>query len=548
MLLRLTKVINAAAAWAIMTSKHDDPHPTRTDRQSSRSDDADECLSIEAVSSFFPDLDVVTRALEAADIGVWAWDIASGRIIWSRNLEAIHRLPAGSFDGTLSFFETDVHPEDRPIVLAAIKETLETRRPYSVMYRVPARTGEEQRWLAASGTLVSNNDTPETLFGICHDVTARVHSEQELRMRAHRQEIVARLGARALTEENLQALLDEVAATVATMLDVDLVNILELVPGDGALLFRSGYGWKFDIAKAVQIPISPRSQGNYTLAAFGPVLVRDLRSESRFTPSPMLLEHGVVSSMSTTIVGHDRRKYGIFSVHTKRRRDFTDYDVALLTSVANIIAGAIQRRQLDERQRMIIRELHHRSGNLFSQLLALLSQTALTSKSVAELVSKFEARVFALANANRLLVEGGWQPASVQELLRAQLAPCVDRITLSGPDVYVEPSVAFALSCVAHELVSNAIKHGSLSALTGRVDLNWSVARTEPAMTLVLDWQERGGPAPKRPVRAGFGSRLINTVIKRQMNGQVRRTFREGGLRYRLTIPLTHERWPQTAA
>jgi PAS domain S-box-containing protein len=510
-------------------------------------DNADERSIVEAASSFFPDLDIVTRALEAADIGVWAWDIASGRIIWSRNLEAIHRLSAGSFDRTLSFFETDVHPEDRPIVLAAIKETLETRRPYSVMYRVPARTGEQQRWLAASGTLITNNDTPETLFGICRDVTARVHTEQELRMRAHRQEIVARLGARALTEENLQGLLDEVATTVATMLDVDLVNILELVPGDGALLFRSGHGWKFDIARA-QIPISSRSQANYTLAAFGPVLVSDLRSETRFTPSPMLLENGVVSGMSTTIVGHDRRKYGIFSVHTKRRRDFTDYDVALLTSVANIIAGAIQRRQLDERQKMIIRELHHRSGNQFSQLLALLSQTALTSKTVAELVSKYEARVFALANANRLLVEGGWQPASVQELLRAQLAPCLDRISLNGPDVYVEPGLAFALSCVAHELVSNAIKHGSLSALTGRVDLNWSVARTEPAMTLVLDWQEHGGPAPKRPVRPGFGSRLINTVIKRQMNGQVRRTFREGGLRYRLTIPLTHERWPQAAA
>jgi PAS domain S-box-containing protein len=529
-----------------MTSKHDDL--TRADAPPSRSKDARERAVGDDAASFFPDMDVVARALEAANIGVWAWDIASNRVTWSKNLEQIHRLPSGSFDGTLSFFESDVHPDDRPTVFAAIKESLETRRPYSVMYRLPSRIDEEQRWLTASGTVIINNGTPETLFGICRDITARVRTEQELRMRAHRQEIVARLGARALTEEDLQALLDEVATTVATMLDVDMVNILELVPGDDALLFRSGCGWKFDIAKMAQIPISSRSQANYTLAAFGPVLVPDLRSETRFAPSPMLLDHGVVSSMSTTIVGHDRRKYGIFSVHAKRRRDFTDYDVALLTSVANIIAGAIQRRQLDERQKMIIRELHHRSGNLFSQLLALLSQTALTSKSVAELVSKYEARVFALANANRLLVEGGWQPASVQELLRAQLAPCLDRVSLTGPNVYVEPGLAFALSCVAHELVSNAIKHGSLSALTGRVDLTWSVDRTQPAMTLVLDWQERGGPAPKRPVRPGFGSRLINTVIKRQMNGHVRRTFQESGLRYRLAIPLTHERWPQAAA
>jgi two-component sensor histidine kinase len=331
------------------------------------------------------------------------------------------------------------------------------------------------------------------------------------------------------------------------MLDVDLVNILELIPGDSALLFRAGYGWQSDTLNTAQIAISSRSQANYTLAAFGPVLVSDLRAETRFTPSPMLLDHSVVSGMSTTIIGHNRRKYGIFSVHTRHRRVFNDYDVALLSSIANIIAGAIQRRQLDERQGMMIRELHHRSGNLFSQLLALLSQTALTSKNIPDLVSKYEARVLALANANRLMVEGGWQPASLLELLRTQLAPYLDQVSLTGPDVYVDPALALTLSSVAHELASNASKYGSLSVLAGRVDLRWTIDRTEPTTILVLDWHESGGPKPKRPVRPGFGLRLINTVIKRQMNGEVRRTFSASGLRCRLSIRLTHERWPETA-
>jgi PAS domain S-box-containing protein len=495
---------------------------------------------------FFPDPEIVAYALEASEIGVWEWDITSDRITWSRNLEEIHRLPAGGFDGTFSSFEQDIHPDDRPGVIAAIKEALQTRRPYSVIYRLPPRPNQTERWIAAAGSVLDQGSR-QKLLGICRDVTSRVHTERELRMRAHHQEIVARLGARALTEEDLQGLLDEIASTVATMLDVDLVNILELVPGDEALVVRSGYGFRSDITKDSQIPISARSQANYTLAAFGPVLVSDLRSETRFTPSPLLLEHGIVSGMSTTIVGHDRRKYGIFSVHTKRPRAFADYDVALLTSVANIIAGAIQRRQLDERQKMMIRELHHHSGNLFSQLLALLSQTAATSRTVRELVTKFEARVFALANANRLVVEGGWQPALVLNVLKAQLAPYLERVSLDGPNVYVEPAVAFALSSVTHELVSNAVKHGSLSVLSGHVELRWSVDRTQRAGVLVLNWHEQGGPPPRRSVRSGFGSRLINAVIKRQMNGTVRRSYAKGGLRCRLAVPLSHERWPVAA-
>jgi two-component sensor histidine kinase len=490
---------------------------------------------------FFPDLEIVARALEAANIGVWAWDTASNKITWSRNLEEIHRRPLGSFDGTFSCFEQDIHPDDRSIVIAAVKESLETGRPYSVIYRLPPRPNEDDRWLTAAG-LVLDTENSRKLFGICRDVTTRVRTEHELRMRAQRQEIVARLGARALAEEDLQGLLDDIAVTVAAMLDVDLAVILELVPGEETLRVRSSYGWKPEIAGPTQIPISARSQANYTLAAFGPVLVSDLRSESRFAPSPVLLDEGIVSSMSTTIIGHDRRKYGIFAVHSRHRRDFADYDVALLTSVANIIAGAIHRHQFDEWQKVMIRELHHHSGNLFSQLLALHSRTAATSKNAAELVAKFEARVFALANANRLIVEGGWQPVSMLDVVKTQLAPCLDRVSLSGPDVHLDPTLAFALSSVVHELVSNAIKHGSLSVPAGQVDLAWCVDRTERARLLVLDWHERGGPLPKRSIRLGFGSRLINAVVKRQMGGKVRRTFPKTGLKCRLTVPLPHQR------
>jgi two-component sensor histidine kinase len=192
----------------------------------------------------------------------------------------------------------------------------------------------------------------------------------------------------------------------------------------------------------------------------------------------------------------------------------------------------------------MIRELRHRSGNLFSQLLALFSQTAKNSRSINDLVTKYEARVLALANAHRLITEGGWKSTSLNELLNTLLAPFLDRISFGGPNVFLEPDPTFGLSMAVHELVTNASKHGSLSDTRGRVELNWSVGRTDQGLTLVLDWKERDGPLPKRSRRPGFGTRLIAMVIERQLNGKVEQSFGPDGLDARLTVPLTHERWP----
>jgi two-component sensor histidine kinase len=163
---------------------------------------------------------------------------------------------------------------------------------------------------------------------------------------------------------------------------------------------------------------------------------------------------------------------------------------------------------------------------------------------VPDLVIKYEARVLALANAHRLITEGGWKSTSLNELLNTLLAPFLDRISFNGPNVFLEPDPTFGLSMAVHELATNASKHGSLTAPGGRVDLTWSVTRTQQGLTLVLEWMESRGPAPRRSRRAGFGSRLINMVIERQLNGQVEQSFGPGGLLAKLTVPLTHERWP----
>lgn len=497
---------------------------------------------------FFADAELICIALQAGRIGIWSWDIAAKRATWSSNVEAICGLPKDSLNETKMILEDDVHPEDRGAVIAAMQEALRTGTPRRVQYRLLPKPGADERWLETLATVVVENGVPVKLLGICRDVSDRARMHRELRIRASQQEAVARLGAQALTELGLQRFFDDSVKTIAATLDVELVKILELVPGDAELLLRAGTGWQPGFVGTALVSTDRDSQAGFTLAAGGPVIVENLATESRFSGQPLLHEHGVVSGLTIPIAGRDGRTYGVLGVHTTRRRSFSENDVSFLAAVANMIAGAIQRRQLDQRHELMIRELRHRSGNLFAQLLALFSQTAKTSKNIAELVPKYEARVLALANAHRLITESGWRSASLTEILNPLLAPYLDRVTLSGPDVFLEPDPTFGLSAAVHELATNASKYGSLSARAGRIEVAWSVQRTELGLTLLFDWKERDGPPHKRTRRPGFGSKLIHTVIERQLNGKVEQSFGPKGMETKLTIPLTHERWPGAVA
>jgi len=372
--------------------------------------------------------------------------------------------------------------------------------------------------------------------------------EDELRNRARQQEALAQLAERALIEPDLERLLNDAVSTVALILAVDFVKILELLPGGDELLLRAGYGWEADSIGSVMSAITPNSYARYTLNSAVPVVTSDFAGETRFEIEPYLKDHACVSGMRVTVAGRDGRAYGMLGVCTNKPRRFAPQDTAFLAAVANLLAGAIQRRQLEQRNELMIRDMRHRSGNLFSQLLALFSQTARNSKSIADLASKYQARVLAMASAHRLITEGGFQSIPIMELLYVVLGPYLDRVTFSGPNVDLEPDPIFNLSAALHELAANAIKHGSLSRPKGQLDLAWTVSRTERGMTLNLDWVEKNGPPTRRPRRLGFGSRLLSLVIERQLNGEVQRTFSRHGLSVHMVVPLTHERWPAPAA
>jgi two-component sensor histidine kinase len=499
-------------------------------------------------TGFFPNFATVRAGLEFARIGVWSWDAVTDSLTWSINLESLHGMPPSSFDGTLSGFLANIHSDDRANVEAQLAEAMRARTPFRARYRTARPNGREECWLEATGAVIVEDGRARGMSGLCYDVSGRVALENELRNRAKQQEALAQFGERALVEPDLERLLNDAVSTVTLTLSVDFVNILELLPGDTELLLRAGFGWKSELLGTVVTTTAPKSLARFTLDSAAPIVIGDFAEEERFEIAPYMKEHHCVSGMTVTIAGRDGRAYGILGVCSSRKRHFTARDTAFLAATANLLTGAIQRRQLEQRNELMIRDMRHRTGNLFSQLLALFSQTARTSKGIPDLTSKYQARVLAMANAHRLITEGGWQSIPIMELLYVVLGPYLDRASLKGPNVELEPDPVFNLSAALHELAANAIKHGSLSRSKGQLELHWSVDRTERGMALMLDWVEKNGPPVRRPRRVGFGTRLIDLVIERQLNGQVIRTYSSKGLAVKMLVPLTHERWPLASA
>src|SRR5256885_12489493 len=96
-----------------------------------------------AAAPSFPDLEAFGIAFEAGRIGVWTWDIKSNAVKWSGNMEQIHGLASGSFDGTFAGFQKDIHPEDLPEVLAAVQESVRSGKAYHVHYRLAPHAEKE---------------------------------------------------------------------------------------------------------------------------------------------------------------------------------------------------------------------------------------------------------------------------------------------------------------------------------------------------------------------------------------------------------------------
>lgn len=179
-------------------------------------------------------------------------------------------------------------------------------------------------------------------------------------------------------------------------------------------------------------------------------------------------------------------------------------------AMVGTVEDVTDRVDTDTQQTIINQEISHRLKNGLAMAQAIATQT-LRSKVDHGVVALIQDRLAALGAAHDLLMAGNWHEAQLGDLVEAVVTAAAQdaRVDRSGPEIRLGSRTALTTSLLLHELLTNAVKHGALSAEGGRVSVSWR-AVTGKVPVLVLNWSETGGPPATKPATRGFGSRLID--------------------------------------
>jgi PAS domain S-box-containing protein len=438
----------------------------------------------------------VRLATEAGGIGIWMWTPATDDIVWENAW--LHRLlgiPETEPPVSAAQFEAEfVHPDDRARFVEVFGSGPRDRYAFEGRFR---RRDGALRWIEFKATAMPGE--PFRLLGTARDVTERRRAEEDLRE----------------SEAQLRLSLEAAEAGIWSWnLSTNQLHwsseAFVLFGRDPALGQPDYKAWEKlvhpdDLARALQ-EVQDAVEGR----------VPHFRSEFR-------------------IVAHDGSVRWLLGLGRVERAP----DGAPLR-LSGINLDITERKKRDEHIQLLLREVSHRSKNMLAVVQAMAKQTA--AKSPQDFVERFGQRVLALAASHDLLVRSDWRSVSLEDLVGSQLAHFGGvndaRVSVSGPALEVTAVASQTLGMALHELATNAAKYGALTSPSGRLDISWDVHLNDGGEPrFVMSWIEHGGPEVSPPTRRGFGSTVIDAMVRVSLNCSVVIDYAPSGFSWRIEGP-----------
>lgn len=432
-------------------------------------------------------------ASDAAGFGVHDLDVATQRGSWSPELR---RIVGVETPGEISFETTlaTLHPGDRARAKAEMEAVMRRPGPYEIECRILRPDGTE-RWALDRGEAFGPVD-PVTgrvarVVGTLIDITERKKSELALRESEARLNLALNASATGVWDWDLQS------DAVNWSPEAYAIHALKSFEGTGAAFFRLVHP---DDAVRVRATVEAAIAERKIYEAEFRIVRPD--GTQRW-----------VSNLGRVFYAVDGKPERVLGTIT----DITD------------------RKQAEERSRLLARELDHRARNVLTLVQSIVRITE--ADDVEELKRVLSGRFTALTRAHALLSQGRWNAANVRRLVLEELEPyrAADpgRVRIEGADIHLSFDAAQTFAMAVHELATNSAKYGALSAASGRLEIAWSGADDE----IVFRWMETGGPPVKPPTRQGFGSAMIQQSIEYQLQGDVRLDWRPEGLCCTIRLP-----------
>lgn len=431
-------------------------------------------------------------------LGTWVWDIAADRLSADERFAHTFGLdPQRCLDGFPLQEATDqIHPDDRDYVTGCIQDVLNRGGAYSAEYRV-LRADGKYCWIEANGRCEFKEGRASRFPGVLIDISRRKEAEERTQL-----------------------------ANQANQKAYNLLNaVMESIP---ALIYMKDREGRFLLANSHSLALLGHSweevQGRSDADFLLPNQAREIREHDL-----MVMEMRETIEIEETVGEANGRP----RVWLSRKAPMFDEHEEL----AGIIGSSMEiteRKQAEETRRLLVRELHHRVKNLFAMVSSIARMTYRRSDSAAEASKAIIDRINALAAAHDLILpsltnDSMKSATSLEKLLRAVLQPHIEdwsRCKIEGPEVVLGVQGSTTLALAFSEMVTNAVKYGSLTAPDGCVNVHWAVDHDKCRIV----WEEVGGPSIVAPSKTGFGSELLKNGLKASLGGGIHYDWKPEGV------------------
>jgi len=437
----------------------------------------------------------LVEAQRLAHIGSWSWDATTNTFLASRELSRIC-----DWDPTRHLLDErrDHLVDGWEQLSAAARKAMQTGVAYE--FDAQARRNRTPIWITARGEAVYDAKGQIVgLRGTVQDITERKIAEL------------------TLAERNVQLALAGKAALVGS--------------------------WAYDAnAEIMQI-----SEGYAAIHGFPEGTTKIARSECLAGVHPD--DIGWVEQARSEAFQASRREYSveyrIFRPGGEMRwvetRCFIGYDgEGCPHRVVGVSIDISERKRVEEQQGKLVAELDHRVKNVLATVQAVAAHTMQASSSMEHFVAALDGRIRSMGSTHELLSLRRWQGISLAELVERELAPYTtgSNTDIGGPDVMLSAEAGQTIATVLHELVTNAAKHGALSAPSGRVSIRWRLPLNGSAdHRLVLTWEETGGPLVVSRSKSSYGMHVVRELIPYELGGTVNHVLAPEGARCQFEIP-----------
>ncbi|MET7245612.1 PAS domain-containing protein [Methylobacterium sp. EM32] len=413
-----------------------------------------------------------------------------------------HGFLADTVVPSVRWLDSYIDPADRPEVMAAIEDAIRRKGTFELEHRVRRADGSFGWTLSRAVPLFDERGEIIEWFGAASDVTARRSAEA-------RQAALVEVGDQLRDLGTVSDIVHAAAGIVARVL--------------GAT--RAGYGLVDAKRETVDVPTDwciPgvasvaglhdfRTYGSYIeeLRRGATVMIADTECDPRTRErASALLAIGARTLINVPVMERGRL-VGVGFIHSDRPGAFSAEELDFVRAVSDRIQVAVARVQAEAQQALLNGELSHRLKNTLSMVQGIAGQT-LRGVPDQGPVQAFTQRLIALSQAHDVLLQDSWAAAPIRAVVERVLAlqAPLERFRIQGQNIALAPQATLSLSLLLHELTTNAVKYGALSNQEGEVGVTWQV-EDDDERTVVLSWQERGGPPAQAPLRRGFGARLI---------------------------------------